>query len=672
MLIAYRPAESQSWLRLRVSQKCKGTPVAQRRFTFIVRRLLKIIGWSVGVLVLLMGMAGVAAYVFVTSDFVRAQIENHANAVSGRKTKVARISVDWGRTPHVHLDDIELSNADWGKADHMFKAQEIEFDIRLWPLLHGDVVLPRLMLRKPELYLERNDQDESNWSPNESPVANTAVKQVQPQHRHQMPLIGRLEIIDGRVGYIDHKRKLDLTGAVSTATGQAGTEPEARLSLQGRLEGQPLTLQFVGGSALMLRETEKPYPVDLDVGYGATKLTVKGSIQDPFQYKGADLQLSLSGPDLSDIFPLLGIPGPPTPPYRISGKLHREPDIWRVTDVAWHAGNSDLSGDVAVDQQSKPSRLIAHLFSQHLAFADLAPLVGATPGKVGNVSSQQAQTEARLEERSELFPSVPLHVERLRAMNMDVSLDAKRVVAPSYLPVQSLAARVQVENGRATVRPLDLGFGGGKVVGELSVDAAAANPTSRVNLRFDGVELAAFFRGSRFFDTTDGRLKGRIVLAGTGRSLAQVMGSADGDIVMTMAGGSVSGLIVSLADLQIGSALVLYITGDNRIPIRCAIGRLKFDHGLVAFDKTLMDTQKSILHFDGEAALKTQQLRSKITADTKQFDLLDLHSPVLIEGKIRSPSISLGRKVPIPTPDFGGAKDADCGELTRQLWAAKP
>ena len=637
-----------------------------------MKRLLKIIGWSVGVLVLLMGMAGVATYVFVTSDFVRAQIENHANAVAGHKTKVARISVDWGWTPHVHLDDVELFNADWGKADHMFKAQEIKFDIRLWPLLHGDIVLPRLMLRKPELYLERNDQDESNWSPNESPVANTAVKQIQPQHRHQMPLIGRLEIIDGRVGYTDHKRKLDLTGAVSTATGQAGTEPEARLSLQGRLEGQPLTLQFVGGSALMLRETDKPYPVDLDVGYGATKLTVKGSIQDPFQYKGADLQLSLSGSDLSDIFPLLGIPGPPTPPYRISGKLHREPDIWRVTDVAWHAGNSDLSGDVAVDQQSKPSRLIAHLFSQHLAFADLAPLVGATPGKVGNVSSQQAQTEARLEERSELFPSVPLHVERLRAMNMDVSLDAKRVVAPSYLPVQSLAARVQVENGRATVRPLDLGFGGGKVVGELSVDAAAANPTSRVNLRFDGVELAAFFRGSRFFDTTDGRLKGRIVLAGTGRSLAQVMGSADGDIVMTMAGGSVSGLIVSLADLQIGSALVLYITGDNRIPIRCAIGRLKFDHGLVALDKTLMDTQKSTLHFDGEAALKTQQLRSKITADTKQFDLLDLHSPVLIEGKIRSPSISLGRKVPIPTPDFGGAKDADCGELTRQLWAAKP
>jgi AsmA family protein len=85
------------------------------------------------------------------------------------------------------------------------------------------------------------------------------------------------------------------------------------------------------------------------------------------------------------------------------------------------------------------------------------------------------------------------------------------------------------------------------------------------------------------------------------------------------AGGSVSGLIVDLAGLQIGDALVLYITGDHRIPIRCALGRLKFHHGVVAFDKILMDTEKSVLHFDGQALLKTQEITSKITADTKRF-----------------------------------------------------
>ena len=108
----------------------------------VVRRIIKIIAWTLGSLCLIVALAGVGAYAFVTSDYVRAQIENHANAISGHKTKIAKVAIDWGWTPHVHLEDFELSNADWGKADHMFKAERIEFDIRLWPLIHGDIVLP--------------------------------------------------------------------------------------------------------------------------------------------------------------------------------------------------------------------------------------------------------------------------------------------------------------------------------------------------------------------------------------------------------------------------------------------------------------------------------------------------------------------------------------------------
>jgi uncharacterized protein involved in outer membrane biogenesis len=148
--------------------------------------------------------------------------------------------------------------------------------------------------------------------------------------------------------------------------------------------------------------------------------------------------------------------------------------------MAWHAGDSDLAGEVAIDQRVKPSKLTARLTSQHLAFADLAPLVGATPGKRGNVSAQQARTEQQLEARGELFPNVPLHVERLRAMNMDVSLDARRVVAPSYLPVQALAAHVVVDEGQAIVRPLEMDFGGGKVAGEMTIDARSDDPVTRI------------------------------------------------------------------------------------------------------------------------------------------------------------------------------------------------
>ena len=637
-----------------------------------MRRTLKVVAWTFGVLVILVGLLAAAAYAFVTSDYLRAQIENHADAVSGRKTKIGRISVNWGWTTHIHLSDVEVSNTDWGKADHLFKAQEIVADVRVWPLLHGDIVLPQLVLRKPEVYLEQNLRDESNWSPQQSPVANAAVKQVKPNNRYETPLIGQLQINDGLVSYIDEKRKLSLKGTVQTAKGQAGAEPNAELSLKGTIEGQPLTLHFIGGSAIMLRQTSEPYPVNLDVEYGGTRLTVKGTLQDPFQYKGADVQLALSGPDLADIYPLLGIPGPPTPPYQIKGKLLYEPGIWRVSDMTWHAGDSDLAGEVDIDQRTKPELLRAKLVSQHLAFADLAPLVGATPGKRGNVSAQQAQTEERLEATGDLFPNVPLHVERLRAMNMDVTLDAKHVAAPAYLPVQALDARVQVQNGRAVVRPFNMAFAGGQVGGALSVDARTDEPVTRADLQYAGLRLADFFRSTRYFDTTSGEMKGHVALTGDGHSLAQVMGSATGDVVLTMEGGSISGLLVDLAGLQIGDALVLFIAGDHRIPIGCAVGRLEFNRGVVTLDRTLVDTEKSVLHFDGSALLKTQALGMKVTADVKHFNLLDLHGPVDVQGKLRSPKISISRVIPIPTPDFGHAKPADCPVLTSELLASRP
>jgi len=429
----------------------------------------------------------------------------------------------------------------------------------------------------------------------------------------------------------------------------------------------------------MLRDTDQPYPLDLDVTFGATKLKAKGTVQDPFQWTGADVELSLSGHNLDDIYPLLGIPGPPTPPYQIVGKLHHEAGIWKLLQSRWHVGDSDLTGEVQIDERKKPQLLTAKLVSQKLVFADLAPLIGAPPDKPGgNVSPQQRQTQQQLEASGDLFPHVPLRVEKLRAMNMDVTLDARRVIAPSYLPVQALSFRVIVQDGQATAKPLTLillgdgqDAGAGKIAGELAIDARTDIPKVRANLALSGIELRNFFRNSPYVDATYGKMQGRLVLAGTGRSLAQVMGTADGYFSLALGGGSVSSLMVSMAGLQIFDALILYVTGDHRIPIKCAVGRLNFNHGNVTFDRTLLDTQKSILYVQGQASLISQAVRAQVDADAKQFDLLDLHGAVMVQGKMRQPQVSLGRVFPIPTPVIGTAKDVACGQLTQQLFSGQ-
>ena len=633
-----------------------------------MKRMAKIFGWVAGVMLSLVIIAAGGLYLFVTSDYLRGELEGRASDFTGRKTRIAHISIDWGAVSNVRLDGVEIANAEWGKAPHMLKVEQVDFDIRLWPLLKGDLVLPRLVLRKPELEIEVGDKEQLHSSMSETPVATGAAKALEPDNRYDTPLIGQLEITDGKLAYRDTRRKLELDGAVTTATGKAGDQPQAELSLKGKLEGQALQVRFVGGSVLALRDTEQPYPLDLDITFGATKLKAKGTVHDPFKWTGANVDLTLSGPNMSDIYPLLGIPGPPTPPYTITGKLEREPGVWKFVRSKWRVGESDLTGEVTIDERKKPEFLTARLVSQKLVFEDLAPLIGATPARKTNVSAKQAQTQQQLEASGDLFPNVPLNIQKLRAMNMDVTLDAKKVITPPWLPVQALAYRVVVLNGVATVKPLTMSvFGGGTIQGELVMDARSDTPKVRANLQASDIEFKNFFRESRYFDATQGKIQGRLALAGSGRSLAQVMGTADGHVALALGGGSVSSLMVSLAGLQIFDALILYVAGDNRIPIKCAMGRLNFQQGTVTFDRTLLDTQKSVLYVQGQVSLKSQAVKAEIDAQRKGFDLLDLHGTVRIEGKLRNPQIGLGRVFPLPTPVIGTAKDVPCADLTNQL-----
>src|SRR5215213_61515 len=96
-----------------------------------MRRFLRILAWTAGILVALVGIAIGGVYFYVTSDDFRGRVESHASALSGRKTTIADLSIDWGWTPHVHLAGVELANAEWAKEPHMLKAEQVDFEIRL-------------------------------------------------------------------------------------------------------------------------------------------------------------------------------------------------------------------------------------------------------------------------------------------------------------------------------------------------------------------------------------------------------------------------------------------------------------------------------------------------------------------------------------------------------------
>jgi AsmA family protein len=636
------------------------------------RRVAKIAAIVVGAFLLLIVAAVAALVIYAGSSAFRGEVERRAGVALGREFKIGDLQINWSWAPRIQLRDVLIGGAA-EDAPPLLEAAAIDLRIRLLPLLRGDVVLPHLELDQPKLALHVDEKGVPNWSFAKNPGAAAAAEVATPDERAEAPVIGELIVKDGQFKYVDDAKDLQLEGAISTATGEAEKAENVKLDAKGKLQGKAMKVEFVGGSILALRDSDAPYPLDLSASYGGTEVTVKGTATDPFKLEAADIDLTLKGPDLSEIFPLLGIPAPPTPPYSLKGNLVREGETWHFTKMQGRIGDSDVAGEVKVDYGPKKPVLTANLVSDTLDFDDLAPLVGAPPDTDETASAEQKKVAAQLEQKDELFPDVPLNVNLLDVMDMEVTLDAKKVTAEDYLPVQALAGTVRVRGGKAVVKPLKIALAGGSLDGEMSLDSNKKPSVAAANFRLRNVDLKPFFKGSQFFETTEGKIGADIDISGQGKSLADVMGTSNGKTFFTMTGGALSGLLVEAAGLDITEALVLYIGDDARVPIRCAAGPIDLTKGVAKFDRIIMDTTDSVLYIRGESNLRKEFLKMDIFADAKDFSVLDFDAPVHLEGKIRAPEISIGKGVPIPLIEPGDAKDVDCNLLLEgKLTTASP
>ena len=626
------------------------------------RRIAKIAAIVVGVFLLLIIAAVAALVIYAGSSAFRGEVEQRAGVALGREFKIGDLQINWSTAPRIQLRDVLIGGAA-EDAPPLLEAAGVDLRIRLLPLLRGDVVLPHLQLDQPKVVAHVDEEGVPNWSFAKNPGAAAAAEAATPDERAEAPVIGELVIKDGHFKYDDDAKDLQLEGAISTATGEAEKTESIKLDAKGKLQGKAMKVEFVGGSILALRDDDTPYPLDLSASYGGTEVTIKGTATDPFKLEAADIDLTLKGPDLSEIFPLLGVPAPPTPPYSLEGNLVREGETWHFTKMRGRIGDSDIGGEVKVDYGPEKPVLTANLVSDNLDFDDLAPLVGAPPDTDETASAEQKKVAAELEQKDELFPDLPLNVNLLDVMDMEVTLDAKKVNSENYLPVEALAGTVTVRGGKAVVEPFKIAIAGGSLEGTLSLDSNHKPSIAAADVKMRNVDLKAFFKGSQFFDTTEGKIGADVDISGQGKSLADVMGTSNGETFFTMKGGALSGLLVEAAGLDITEALVLYIGDDARVPIRCAAGPIKLTNGVAKFDRIIMDTTDSVLYIWGKSNLRKETLVMDIFADAKDFSVLDMDAPVHLEGKIRAPEISIGKGVPIPLIEPGDAEDVHCEQL---------
>jgi hypothetical protein len=193
-----------------------------------------------------------------------ALVETRLSSSLGRSVSIDRLEVHPGRVTQISLYGIKAANPTGfdGPQSAAIERLGVAFELETW-LRSRRIVVPLIELDHPDIVYLRNNAGKSNWD-----LATSSDQSAAPE-------IGNIQIQEGVAHLHMDNEQADATMNIATRGDRVVIDG------QGTYARQPIIVKASGGALLTLRDASTPYPVDLQLDNGPTRITLKGHISDP-------------------------------------------------------------------------------------------------------------------------------------------------------------------------------------------------------------------------------------------------------------------------------------------------------------------------------------------------------------------------------------------------------
>jgi uncharacterized protein involved in outer membrane biogenesis len=665
-------------------------------------RAVSILKWTgVGLAIFLIAVLVVASLV----DLKR-PIERLASARLHRPVEITgQLEVHpWSWSPTLKAAGVRIGNAPWDARAHeqMADIKSIELQMKLLPLLKGDLILPYVKVDAPQVYAHRDASGHANWDfgSQEKP----AKRRADPV---KLPVVQNLTVDNGKLEIHDDVRKLVFRGTLRAREGAARAEGEPfLLEGKGELNGRTFNAKATGGSLIGL-DAGDPYPFNLDVDAADIKVKAKGVVPKPFDMGKLRVNFRASGNDMADLYYLTGLAIPNTPPYDIAAAVERSGAKFHVTDIDGAFGKSDVHGTLDIDTAAERPKVSGRLESKVLDVKDVTAMWGtredpktsptgtAEPGlpqatgktaqsatvtpppaaetaqaspetataaadagqatdATPEAGAATAQTEAATPDSvtdgeardatppQRVFPDARLQVNRVRGTDADIEYTAETVNAGNT-PVKELSAHVSLDAGLLKVDPFTITFPDGKVAGSAHIDARRDVPRTELDVRMGDIDLEQFKRATDETPPLAGLMQARAVMHGDGASVHEFVSHASGTLTAVVPHGEVRAALAELTGINVLRGVGLLITDDQkRAEVRCGVANFEIEDGVMRAEHVVFDTEDVLITGSGEIRFGPEELDLALKGNPKEFRLVRLDAPIEVDGHLRDPNLHVG------------------------------
>jgi uncharacterized protein involved in outer membrane biogenesis len=410
---------------------------------------------------------------------------------------------------------------------------------------------------------------------------------------------------------------------VSEFEGEARPGGPLTVSARATLNQAPIEMKVaVDPLSVLVQRPQGPWIIDLEVLGSVTRFTAKGSVSQPFELRGFDVDYGLTGQDIHALLPLFDLVLPLVGAYTVTGHILDHPES-TAYEIAAKTEKTEISGNILVHYDQKPPRLVAHLASEQLYVQELIPVAAGTHDAQG---------------RERVIPDYTLPLEALRELDSEWHVNAKNVYTDAG-KIGDMNFKMTVRNGRLVLESFTVvGSEGSRIVGTGEIDASRDPAFTKLEYRIERLNYGLLLAQAEVTELVKGRVDVTLGLSGIGNTRHDFLSSANGQVVIVGGPGEFGSRNLDLWAAPLVSTMLSPEWKEQDVTkLNCLVARIEVQDGIARTDSILIDTERITVAGSGTLNLDTEELDLVLSPNPKEATFLSLASPAHVTGSLVSP-----------------------------------
>ena len=457
-------------------------------------------------LLILIAVLVVAVWTFDINDYKESLAEGASREIGAAVSLEGPLELDLSFPSRLVAKHIRIANPQWASRPYLLEAEQVEIEISVLPLLKGRVDLPNVLLSNLDLLLEEGPNGTSNWvfekisqtkdipDPKSSPSSN-------------IPTINLLTIKNSTIGYQSHTSDTPFNVDISEATTSLIPDKPVRLLIDGRIRGEPLSLELVSATMNEFVTPAGAWPIKASLDHPGASLLVDGTVSN--QFDRVDLAVNLSGDRLDTLSPLLEKDLSPLGPYHLKGRIANSETEWHLADLDLKVNESEIQGTAQVSRSDRGKQFEIDLAAKTFSLDDFLVKEKGHPPKAPAAGLGDVQIPVNFLRDLGAHVGIKIEEFRLNGQNLGAfSIDA-----------ESRDGLLKIGGGGS-------GVIAGKSRVDLNLDVREKEPAIRIEGDWVALDYGRRLKALGVTDKIQGKTDVALLFTGKGKTVNQVFKSS--------------------------------------------------------------------------------------------------------------------------------------------------